>query len=281
MRRAGSRVEPVMRVLCGALALVVLGAAAAFAGEPQFPPLTGRVVDDAGIISDATQRQLDSMLAAHERATGEQLVVVTLKSLQGYSIEDFGYRLGRHWGIGQEGKNNGVLLIVAPHEHKVRIEIGYGLEGKLTDAASSVIIDRDLLPGFRRGDFNAGVLAGAGSILRVLSGDAVSGADGGLHWDEGRASIEGMPLEGQVLMLGSGLLFLILVFGARFFSRKIDYLQYGTRRSSRHDSFLALPPRHFFSGGGGHGSGGGGGGSGGGFSGGGGSFGGGGASGSW
>ena len=85
------------------------------------------------------------MLADHERATGEQVVVVTLDSLQGYSIEDFGYQLGRHWGIGQKGKNNGALLIVAPKEHKVRIEVGYGLEGQLTDA-NSRIDNRQLHP---------------------------------------------------------------------------------------------------------------------------------------
>ena len=80
------------------------------------------------------------MLADHERATGEQVVVVTLPSLQGYTIEDFGYQLGRHWGIGQKGKNTGALLIVAPKEHKVRIEVGYGLEEELTDAISATII---------------------------------------------------------------------------------------------------------------------------------------------
>src|SRR5208282_4771954 len=98
-----------------------------------------------------TQSELSDMLATHEGATGEQVVVVTLPSLQGYSIEDFGYQLGRTWGIGQKDKNTGALLIVAPNEHKVRIEVGYGLEGKLTDAQSSVIINRDILPEFRRG----------------------------------------------------------------------------------------------------------------------------------
>ena len=100
------------------------------------------------------------MLAAHERATGQQVVVVTLDSLQGYSIEDYGYQLGRHWGIGQKGKNNGALLIVAPKEHKVRIEVGYGLEGTLTDATSRTIIQNYILPSFKRGDYNAGVVGG-------------------------------------------------------------------------------------------------------------------------
>src|SRR5713226_1810410 len=152
---------------------------AALAYEPRFPPLTGRVVDDAGILTDSTRAALTDMLAQHERATGNQVVVVTLKDLQGYTIEDFGYQLGRKWGIGQKGKNNGVLLIVAPKEHKVRIEVGYGLEGTLTDAVSREIIEREILPDFRRGDFNAGVLAGTGSILTRLSGGAIVGIPSG------------------------------------------------------------------------------------------------------
>ncbi len=143
----------------------------ALASEPKFPPLTGRVVDDAAVLDASTRDELTRMLAEHERATGEQVVVVTLDSLQGYPIEEYGYQLGRHWGIGQKGTNTGALLIVVPKEHKVRIEVGYGLEGMLTDAASRVIIERDIVPNFRRGDFNAGVLAGATSMLRVLGGN--------------------------------------------------------------------------------------------------------------
>src|SRR5579864_3107443 len=119
------------------LLLLSLLSGAVLADEPKFPPLTDRVVDDAGILSDSTRGALTDMLAQHERETSNQVVVVTLKGLQGYTIEDFGYQLGRKWGIGQKEKNNGVLLIVAPREHKVRIEVGYGLEGTLTDAASS------------------------------------------------------------------------------------------------------------------------------------------------
>ena len=156
------------------LILLLILASPALASEPKFPPLTGRVVDDAGVLSASTQSELTDMLAAHERATGEQVVVVTLPSLQGYTIEDFGYQLGRHWGIGQKAKNNGVLLIVAPKEHKVRIEVGYGLEGTLTDATSRTIIENYILPSFKRGDFNAGVLAGTTSILKVLGGNEAS-----------------------------------------------------------------------------------------------------------
>ena len=116
-------------------------------------------------------------LEFYEQATGEQVVVVTLKSLDGYPIEDFGYQLGRYWGIGQKGKNTGAMLIVVPSERKVRIEVGYGLEGKLTDAISRTIIEGDIVPNFRRGDYNAGVLAGTESILSVLGGGSVTGTD--------------------------------------------------------------------------------------------------------
>src|SRR5690349_16621590 len=128
-----------------ALALMFLVLAAhAFAADLKFPALTGRVVDDAGILSSSIKSELDEMLAQHERTTSQQVVVVTLDSLQGHSIEDYGYQLGRYWGIGQKGKNNGAILIVAPHEHKTRIEVGYGLEGQLTDAISRVIIDEKI-----------------------------------------------------------------------------------------------------------------------------------------
>ena len=158
------------------LALLLL-TASSVAVEPNFPPLTGRVVDNAGILDAATIQNLTGMLDQHERATGQQVVVVTLKSLGGFAIEDYGYRLGRHWGIGQKGRNTGAMLIVVPSERKVRIEVGYGLEGTLTDAISRTIIDGDILPNFRRGDYNAGVLAGTASILTVLGGGTVTGTE--------------------------------------------------------------------------------------------------------
>jgi len=137
---------------------------------PSFPPLSGRVVDDANVLSPETQSRLTALLAQEEKQTGDQIVVATLKSVQGYSIEQYGYQLGRAWGIGQKGKNNGALLIVVPATHDVRIEVGYGLEGQLTDAQTKVIIDEFMLPAFRRGDYNAGVLAGTQAVLKVLGG---------------------------------------------------------------------------------------------------------------
>ena len=137
---------------------------------PTFPKLTGRVVDNANILSISTKKRLNTMLANLEQNSSNQLVVVTLKSLQGYDISDFGYQLGRYWGIGQKGKNNGVLLIVAPNERKVRIEVGYELEGDLTDALSSVIIQTKILPYFKKSDFNEGILSGVEAIIGVIKG---------------------------------------------------------------------------------------------------------------
>jgi uncharacterized protein len=152
------------------LALLLL-AAAAFAADIQFPTLTGRVVDDAHILSPPAIARLTDELAAHEQRTGQQIVVATVKSLQGQTIEDYGYQLGRFWGIGQKGKNTGAILLVAPTERKVRIEVGYGLEGDLTDAADSTIIDQIILPRFRQGDMQGGVVAGAEAMLRLLGDD--------------------------------------------------------------------------------------------------------------
>ena len=156
-----------------ALALAFLCAIAAPAlAAPTFPSLTGRVVDDAHMLSDGTKAQLTQKLEDLENRTSRQLVVVTLPSLQGYEIEDYGYQLGRAWGIGQKKLNNGVLFIIAPNERKVRIEVGYGLEPILTDALSSVILQEKVLPRFRDGDMEAGVVAGTNAIVEQLLLDA-------------------------------------------------------------------------------------------------------------
>ena len=138
---------------------------------PSFPTLSGRVVDDAHILSEQTKSDLDQKLAGLETSNSRQLVVVTLPSLQGYEISDYGYQLGRAWGIGQAKLNNGVLFIIAPNERKVRIEVGYGLEPILTDALSELIIQQAVLPRFRSGDFNGGVQAGAAALIQQLSLD--------------------------------------------------------------------------------------------------------------
>jgi uncharacterized protein len=149
---------------------VALGAAAKAA--PTFPAFTGRVVDQAHVLSPEVQAQLDQQLGALEAKTSRQLVVVTLASLGGDDIADYGYQLGRAWGVGQKGLNNGVLLIVAPSEHQVRIEVGYGLEPIITDALSSQIIQQAILPKFRAGDVQGGIVDGTQALVDQLSLDA-------------------------------------------------------------------------------------------------------------
>lgn len=150
--------------------LVFLLLASTAGAEPTFPELTGRVVDQAGLLSAAEEDRLSQRLADEAQQSSNQVVVVTLKSLQGYDIADYGYRLGRHWGIGQKDKDNGALLIVAPEERKVRIEVGYGLEHALTDAISHNIIQAVITPQFKQGNFYQGISDGVDAMLAAIAG---------------------------------------------------------------------------------------------------------------
>jgi uncharacterized protein len=155
----------VIKALLVPLALLF---AAAPAAAQTFPALTGRVVDAANIIPDADEAALTQKLEAVEKASSRQLVVATVPSLEGYPIEDYGYQLGRKWGIGQKGANNGIILLVAPNDRKVRIEVGYGLEPIMTDALSGDIISQQILPAFKSGDYPGGINAGADAIIAQL-----------------------------------------------------------------------------------------------------------------
>jgi uncharacterized protein len=155
-----------------ALPLLLLAQGLGAAAAPKFPALSGRIVDEANLLSAEDRRGLERELQALEEKSSDQLVIYTARSLQGYEIEDFGYQLGRTWQLGQKGQDNGVVLIVAPNERKVRIEVGRGLEPQLTDVMSKLIIENAILPAFRRGDFAAGIKAGVRDIRDVLLGDA-------------------------------------------------------------------------------------------------------------
>lgn len=257
----------------GPLVLAVLGflaLAGAALAAPKFPPLTGRVVDDAHMLSPQATEKLTGELAQLETQTGHQLVVATIPSLQGYEIEDYGYQLGRAWGIGSKAQNDGVLLLVAPAERKVRIEVGYGLEPVLTDALSSVIIQQKILPQFRAGNMEQGVVDGAEAIVAQL----------GLPEDQARAIAQAPPQQAQVSTQGVHIPAVVILF-------IIIWVVSSLLRGRRHGGAgLWWLPLMFLGGGGGRdrdGWGGGGfGGGGGGFGGGGGgSFGGGGSSGGW
>lgn len=236
--------------------------------EPSFPALTGRVVDQAGILDPAVESRLETKLNGLESKTTTQLVVVTLRTLGGYDIADYGYQLGRHWGIGQKGKNNGAVLIVAPTERKVRIEVGYGLEGSLTDAVTRLIIEHAILPRFRVGDFAGGIERGVDDIVQVLSGDADD-------FKRRAAERDSRPQGGEGISLFTIVLVILIIWLFSHLQRA--RLQASGRRRSRWGPIVGGGVPGGWSGGGWSGGGSGGGG----FSGGGGSFGGGGSSGSW
>jgi uncharacterized protein len=252
--RIAGRRSHVARVL---LALI-LTTTVAFALT--FPALTGRVVDQANIIPADTRAAIEQKLADLENKSGIQLVVATVSSLEGQEIEPYANELFRNWQLGEKAKNNGVLLLVAPNEHRVRIEVGYGLEGTLTDALSKVIITNAIAPRFKAGDFGDGISRGVDDIITVLTTDSS-------EWQQrpdvrlDSQDVTLTPLQKLGLAVGLIVLVILLIVspGFRWFFFNVVF------------SILLNSGR----------SGGGGGSSGGGFSGGGGSSGGGGASGSW
>jgi uncharacterized protein len=284
------------------LAVAFLFAAPALAQT--YPPLTGRVVDAADLLAPAQEAELTRKLTALEVATTRQLVVATVPSLEGHDIQEYGVGLGRAWRIGQQGANNGVVLLVAPAEHRVRIEVGYGMEGVLTDALSGQIIRNDILPRFRANDYPGGIAAGADALIAQLQAPPEAAEANLRHaaaeqqqQQARRHHRRGFSI-GPLIVWGGILLFVLLpALGAGLGRRRY--------RRGRHGVSIWGPGYGYGRGGGGlgwmlmgmalgsmnrgggsswgggGGGGWGGGGGGGGFSGGGGSFGGGGASGGW
>lgn len=155
--------------MIGACGLVV-SVFVAFASALEIPPLTGRVMDLAHLLPAELAASLDAELAAHEARTGNQVVLLTLPSLQGEPLEEFSHRVASSWELGRKGTDNGVLVLVVPGERKIRIEVGYGLEGVLTDAMASRIIRQEMVPRFRAGDFAGGIGAGVNAVLRTIEG---------------------------------------------------------------------------------------------------------------
>ena len=266
------------------LIVITLSALLALAGQmlaysparaQSFPELSGRVVDAANIIPDDMEARLNQKLEALETQSRRQLVVATLPDLQGYDISDYGYQLGRKWGLGDKQRNDGAILIVAPNERKLRIEVGYGLEGVLTDGLSALIIQQKIVPKFKAGDMPGGIEAGTDAIIHQLT----------LPDEEARkiaAETKPKP-SGQDVPAG---LIIWLIFMFLFFILPMILRARGRRyHSSGLGQIILWNALDGLSRGGSSSgwSGGGGGdwGGGGGFSGGGGSFGGGGASGSW
>ena len=267
---------------------LALFALATPATAQNFPELTGRVVDQANLLRPEQELDISSKSEALEAQSGAQLVVVTVNSLGGQRIEDFSYQLGRHWKIGDEKRDDGVLLVVAPKERKVWIATGYGARVRLTDALSSVIYREAIIPRFKAGDYGGGITAGVDQIVKVMTlppGEAQKQASKAESGERAR-EISGAGLLPVLVIV---IIFFVIIGsiarragGRRYRSRRggIDpwIVLWGLNEISR-----ASRGRGGWGGGGswGGGSGWGGGGGFGGFSGGGGSFGGGGAGGSW
>ncbi len=271
LRIFGFKAAPALAVAATALYFLT---ALVFALD--FPALSGRVVDQADVMNAQSRSAVEAKLKDLEDKSGIQLVVATVRSLQGGDIETYANQLFRFWKLGEAKKNNGVLLLVAPSEHKVRIEVGYGLEGTLTDALSSVIIQSAIIPRFKANDFSGGIERGVDAIISVLSGDTAD-------WQR-KVGVRSNEPSKQFNSLFPFLFFFVLVF-------VFIYLKGGGQGTPaghyvRRNGRLVFVP--YSSGwgssgwsGGGFSGGGFSGGFGGGFSGGGGSSGGGGASGGW
>lgn len=168
-RRRGLAQRARMRGLARA-AIVAAAWLAGVAIAADVPYLTGRVVDEAEILSPSTRARVDELLAAHERKTGDQVAVLTTRSLGGESVEQYAQDVFAAWKLGQKGKDNGILVIVAPAEHRMRIEVGYGLEGTMPDAIAARIIRNVMTPAFKSNDYDGGVTKGAEAIVAQLEG---------------------------------------------------------------------------------------------------------------
>jgi uncharacterized protein len=217
----------------------------------EVPKVTGYVNDKAGLISSATELKIENFLRGFEGSDSTQLVVLTIESLEGEALEEYSLKVVESWKIGQKGKDNGALLLIAKQERKIRIEVGYGLEGKLTDLLTGRIIDNEISPRFKSGDFEGGIIAGISSMAEAVRGEYTG--TGTTSRKKKRNPWGSLAL---FLFLGPGLM---LLGGG------------GRRGRGRRGGFWI----------GGMGGGGGGYGGGGGFGGGGGGFGGGGSSGGW
>jgi len=266
-----------------ALAMTLMLLIAAPAAAQTFPKLTGRVVDQAGLLTPAQVVDISSKSEALEAASGRQFVVATVNSLEGRTIEDYGYRLGREWGIGQEEKDDGVILLVAPNERKVRIETGYGARVFLTDAVSSVIIREAIIPRFKADDYGGGIVAGSDQIISMMQLPAAEAAKRAQEIGASEAKRETRSGAGFIPVIFIVVIFFVIIGSI---ASRVGGKRYRRRRGGI-DPWIILwglseLSRSSGRGGGGFGGFGGGGGGGfGGFSGGGGSFGGGGASGGW
>jgi beta-propeller domains of methanol dehydrogenase-type len=174
------------------------------ADQPNFPALTGKVVDQAGVLSPAVKEELESALAAHENNATNQVVVVTIKSTGGVSIDEYSSQLSKHWGVWEKGKS-GVLLVVSLNGKQAHIEVGHDLEGTITKDFGEAIVDNYIIPELTKGDIEGGIKIGTQKILALLEGDEVVRKD--------IEKLSEFPIEGYVMLFGALLIFARNMFG--------------------------------------------------------------------
>jgi uncharacterized protein len=160
--------RPIRIALAGLIALVL--SPAAHAADITIPYLSGRVVDEANILSQGARDRITASAKAHEAATTNQVVVLTVQTIGGVSVEEYAVKVFESWKLGQKGKDNGVLVVVVPQDHKMRIEVGYGLEGTLPDGAAGEIIRTWMTPAFKAGNYDKGIEDGVAAIVARLEG---------------------------------------------------------------------------------------------------------------
>jgi uncharacterized protein len=175
----------------------------------EIPYLTGRVNDNAQILSEEIKTVLSEALKAHEEKTTNQVVVLTLQTLGGENVEDFAFRVFNDWQLGQKDKDNGILIMVVPNDRKMRIEVGYGLESEMTDLLAGKIIRDIMTPRFRDGDFNGGITEGTMAVLAALEGKNVEGLNESESTEESAVS----GLDGPDLSIAEKILFGAFIFG--------------------------------------------------------------------
>ncbi len=181
------------------------------ADDMAVPYLSGRVVDQAEILTAAARERIGNMLQTHERATGNQIAVLTINGIGAESIEDFAVRVFESWKLGSRERDNGVLIVVAPQEHRMRIEVGYGLEGMLTDVAADRIIRNLMTPRFREGNYDIGIEAGATAVIQILEGRQPATAEA--EWAAPAKPASGFHVSPAPMPLPERILVSLFVFG--------------------------------------------------------------------
>ena len=193
-----------MKKISRLLLVFALLATAPLASALEIPYLSGRVNDYAGILSDQARENLSEQLREHEERTTNQIVVLTLPSLQGENIEDYANQVFNAWGLGQAGQDNGILMLVVPDERQMRIEVGYGLEGVVPDITAGRVIREVMAPRFRDGDFDAGITEGAQALLSVLEGEELPAGEGYGESDSFESELSGLESDlswpGRILL---------------------------------------------------------------------------------